>query len=35
VAAVFPDETAVNEALQLVMQLARIPKPDRHGAVEP
>ena len=35
VAAVFPDERAVNEALRLVMQLARIPRPDRHGVVEP
>ena len=35
VAAVFPGERAVNEALRLVMQLARIPQPDRHGVVEP
>ena len=35
VAAVFPDESAVNEALRLVMQLARIPKSDGHGVVEP
>ena len=35
VAAVFPDERAVNEALRLVMQLARIPKLDRHGVTEP
>ena len=28
VAAVFPDEQAVNEALRLVMKLARIPKAD-------
>jgi hypothetical protein len=35
VAAVFPDEEAVNEALRLVMQLARIPKSDRHRLVEP
>ena len=34
VAAVFPDERAVNEALRLVMQLARIPKDDRHTMVE-
>ena len=34
VAAVFPDERAVNEALRLVMQLARIPKEDRHTMVE-
>ena len=33
VAAVFPDERAVNEALRLVMQLARIPKEDRHSVV--
>jgi hypothetical protein len=35
VAAVFPDESTVNEALRLVMQLARIPRPDSHGVVEP
>jgi hypothetical protein len=35
VAAVFPDESAVNEALRLVMQLARIPRPDRHRMVGP
>ena len=35
VAAVFPDERSVNEALRLVMRLARIPRPDRHTAVEP
>jgi hypothetical protein len=35
VAAVFPDEEAVNKALRLVMQLARIPRSDRHGVVEP
>ena len=35
VAAVFPDESAVNEALRLVMQLARIPRPDPKGMVEP
>ncbi|MGC9335426.1 MAG: hypothetical protein ACP5JJ_14835 [Anaerolineae bacterium] len=34
VAAVFPDEEAVNEALRLVMQLARIPQPDRENLVE-
>jgi hypothetical protein len=34
-AAVFPDERAVNEALRLVTQLARIPRPDRHGVAEP
>ena len=33
VAAAFPDERAVNEALRLVMQLARIPKEDRHSMV--
>ena len=33
VAAVFPDEKAVNEALRLVMQLARIPREERHTAV--
>jgi hypothetical protein len=31
VAAVFPDEEAVNEALRLVIQLARIPKADHHS----
>jgi hypothetical protein len=35
VAAVFPDERSVNEALRLVMQLARIPLADRHTVVEP
>ena len=35
VAAVFPDETAVNEALRLVMQLARIPRPDGQRVAEP
>jgi hypothetical protein len=35
VAAVFPDENAMNEALRLVMQLARIPRPDRHGMLDP
>jgi hypothetical protein len=34
VAAVFPDEEAVNEALRLVVQLARIPQPDRENLVE-
>jgi hypothetical protein len=34
VAAGFPDETAVNEALRLVMQLARIPKTDQHSMVD-
>jgi hypothetical protein len=34
VAAVFPDEQAVNEALRLVMQLARIPQTDRQSVVE-
>jgi hypothetical protein len=33
--AVFPDERAVNEALPLVMQWARILRPDPHGVVEP
>jgi len=35
VAAVFPDAEAVNEALRLVMQLAQIPRTDRHGVTEP
>ncbi len=35
VAAVFPDEESVNEALRLVVQLARIPRADRHGIAEP
>jgi len=35
VAAVFPDEKSVNEALRLVMQLARIPRADRQGVSEP
>ena len=35
VTAVFPDEQAVNEALRLVMRLARIPRADRQGATEP
>ena len=34
VAAVFPDGRAVNEALRLVMQLARIPRPEGHGVTE-
>lgn len=34
VAAEFPDETAVNEALRLVMRLARIPKTDRQRLVQ-
>jgi hypothetical protein len=34
VAAVFPDEQAVNEALRLVMQLARIPRTDRQTVIE-
>ena len=34
VAAVFPDEEAVNEALRLVVQLARIPQPDRENLEE-
>ena len=32
VAAEFPDERAVNEALRLVVQLARILKAERHNA---
>ena len=35
VAAVFPDEKAVNEALRLVMQLAQIPRTDRDSVKEP
>jgi hypothetical protein len=31
VAAVFPDEEAVNEALRLVAQLAKIPRTSRHS----
>lgn len=31
VAAEFPDERAVNAALRLVMQLARIPRADDHS----
>ena len=34
VAAVFPDERAVNEALRLVMKLARIPRADERSVVE-
>jgi hypothetical protein len=34
VASVFPDEQAVNEALRLVMQLARIPLTDKQSVVE-
>jgi hypothetical protein len=34
VAAAFPDEEAVNEALRLVVQLARIPQPDGENLVE-
>jgi hypothetical protein len=34
VAAVFPDERSVNEALRLVMQLARIPRADGHSVAE-
>jgi hypothetical protein len=33
VAAVFPDEEAVNEALRLVIQLARIPRAERNTTV--
>jgi len=32
VAAAFPDERAVNEALRLVVRLARIPKAERPSA---
>jgi hypothetical protein len=35
VAAVSPDYKAVNEALRPLMQLARIPRPDRHRVVGP
>jgi hypothetical protein len=35
VAAVFPDEKAVNEALRLVMQLARITRADEQSAARP
>ena len=34
VAAVFPDEQAVNEALRLVRRLARIPQADRQRVGE-
>jgi hypothetical protein len=34
VAAVFPDEQTVNEALRLVMRLARIPQADRQRVGE-
>ena len=34
VAAMFPDDKSVNDALRLVMQLARIPKVDRNRVVE-
>ena len=34
VAEVFPDEEAVNEALRLVAQLARIPRTSRHRVAE-
>lgn len=34
VAAVFPDEESVNEALRLVVQLARIPQPERKNLAE-
>ena len=34
VAAVFPDEEAVNEALRLVVQLTRIPQPDKENVAE-
>jgi hypothetical protein len=34
VAEVFPDEEAVNEALRLVTQLAKIPRTSRHSVVE-
>jgi hypothetical protein len=34
VAALFPDERSVNEALRLVVQLARIAQPDRQGPAE-
>lgn len=34
VAAVFPDEQAVNEALRLVIQLARIPRVEEQTAAE-
>jgi hypothetical protein len=34
VAEVFPDEEAVNEALRLVTQLAKIPRTSRHSVAE-
>jgi hypothetical protein len=34
VAEFFPDEEAVNEALRLVTQLAKIPRTSRHSLVE-
>lgn len=34
VAEVFADEESVNEALRLVMQLAQIPRTDRHSVTE-
>jgi len=34
VAAVFPDEEAVNEALRLVMPLAKIPRTSRRSVAE-
>jgi len=34
VAEVFPDEEAVNEALRLVAQLAKIPRTSRHNVAE-
>jgi hypothetical protein len=34
VAEVFPDEEAVNEALRLVAQLAKIPRTSRHSVAE-
>jgi hypothetical protein len=34
VAEAFPDEEAVNEALRLVMRLARIARADQHRMVE-
>lgn len=33
-AAVFPDKASVNDALRLVMELARIPRVDRSGVVD-
>lgn len=34
VAAMFPDEQAVNDALRLVMQLARIPKSEKQSMMK-